>query len=62
MTGHGTYQHEVDLATFLGPDPDLAFVHADPAAFAAARPCRCVEDGEPCENCNPTQEDDGDGC
>jgi hypothetical protein len=54
---HGDPTHKIHLGTYLGPDPELAFVHADPAAYAAARPCRCAEQGEPCDNCNPITEE-----
>ncbi len=31
----------VDLPTFLGADPDLALVTADPVAWSLAHPCDC---------------------
>lgn len=38
---HGEPATEVDLAVFLGDDPDLAMVTADPVAWMAAHPCEC---------------------
>jgi hypothetical protein len=43
----------VDLAVFLGPDPELALVLADLGSWAEAHPCECEamcecgEDGSP---------------
>lgn len=31
----------IDVAVFLGPDPELALVHADMNAWAEAHPCDC---------------------
>lgn len=38
--GHGSVPG-VDLAVWLGDDPDLAMVNADLVAWSAAHPCEC---------------------
>ena len=56
---HGETTRDVDAGTFLGHDPGLALVHADLSAWAAAHPCNCADEGEPCSNCNPIPEELG---
>lgn len=38
---HGEYDDEFPIAVFLGPDPELALVHADMDAWLEAHPCDC---------------------
>ena len=40
MSKHGETPG-LDVAVWLGPDPELALVHADMAAWSEAHPCEC---------------------
>ena len=31
----------IDMSVWLGDDPELALVHADPSAWEEAHPCEC---------------------
>jgi hypothetical protein len=41
MLKHGEYDDEFPVQVFLGPDPDLALVHADLSEWMDAHPCDC---------------------
>lgn len=50
VSSHGSVEEEFPIGVWLGPDPELALVHADMDAWAEAHPCDChalcVCDGE----------------
>lgn len=55
---HGEYDDEFPLAVFLGPDPELALVHADMDAWEEAHPCDPVLCEAYC-TCHEREEENG---